>query len=287
MMNAIVPIRPAPHKVLPDTESEGVQTRRWLANKTDLVALEAAQQHAEHVTVLGIGDERAKDAVKAGLRAGADEAIHVEYDPIEDPIGEKYGTVLGKVIEQEEPETVFIGDEAPTMDIEVITTTAADLGWRSTTGVTGIGTEDVDGHYESDHDLLVQRRVALGEQEIVGLNTPVVLGIDSGFANPSRGSMDSVLAAQRASIRTLPLDEIVPGESRFSMSIGSLSVRDIHAYERVGHGAPPRHGSVEQRIHQIMGDTDSDEQTAGEIIDDSPEHAIDQVVSYLEANEVL
>ncbi|AOW79430.1 electron transfer flavoprotein alpha/beta- subunit [Halodesulfurarchaeum formicicum] len=251
------------------------------------MALEAAQQHAEHVTVLGIGDERAKDAVKAGLRAGADEAIHVEYDPIEDPIGEKYGTVLGKVIEQEEPETVFIGDEAPTMDIEVITTTAADLGWRSTTGVTGIGTEDVDGHYESDHDLLVQRRVALGEQEIVGLNTPVVLGIDSGFANPSRGSMDSVLAAQRASIRTLPLDEIVPGESRFSMSIGSLSVRDIHAYERVGHGAPPRHGSVEQRIHQIMGDTDSDEQTAGEIIDDSPEHAIDQVVSYLEANEVL
>lgn len=287
MIEALVPIRPSPHKVLPDTESEGIRTQRWLASLSDRVALEAAKEVATNIVAVAIGDNRSKDALRAALRAGADDAVHVVYDPIEDPLGEKYGKVLAKSIQRENPDLVFLGDDAPIMGIEVPVTAARLLDWRSITGVTAIGEENVAGEYQSESELLVQRRIDIGKQEIVALETPAILGIDRSYANPTRGSLQEAIEAQQQPIRQYDLEEIAPGESRFSMSVGSLNRKTIEAYDRVGYGKPPSSGSVEERIHRVMGQLSGEKQGAGELIESSPNEAAEQVVEYLANHELI
>lgn len=287
MIEAVVPIRPAPHKVLPDAESEGIKTERWLASLSDRVALEAANQEADHIVGVAIGDERSKDALRMALRAGADDAIHVSYDPIEDPLGEKYGNVLAKIIQREQPDLVFVGDDAPTMGVEVPVGAAQLLDWQSVTAVTAIGAENVAGEYESEGDLLVQRRIDIGKQEIIALETPAILGIDQSYANPARGSMQEAIEAQRKHVRQYDLKDIDPGENRFSMSVGSLNRKTIEAYNRVGYGSPPDSGSVTERIHRIMGQRSGEKQRAGELIDGSPDEAAEKVVEYLISHELI
>jgi electron transfer flavoprotein beta subunit len=287
MIEAVVPIRPSPHKVLPDTESEGISTQRWLASLSDRVALEAAKEEAAHIVAVAIGDERSKNALRAALRAGADDAVHVSYDPIEDPLGKKYGKVLAKTIQREQPDLVFMGDDAPIMGIEVPVTAARLLDWRSITGVTAIGEENVAGEHQAGDDMLVQRRIDIGKQEIVALETPAILGIDRSYANPTRGSMEEAIEAQQKPIPQYDLEEIAPGETRFSMSVGSLNRKTIEAYDRAGYGAPPNSGSVEERIHRVMGQGSGAKQGAGELIEGSPTEAAEQVVEYLATHELI
>lgn len=287
MIEAVVPIRPSPHKVLPDTESEGIRTQRWLASLSDRVALEAAKQQATHIVAVAIGDERSKDALRTALRAGADDAVLVSYDPIEDPLGEKYGKVLAKTIQRENPDLVFIGDDAPIMGVEVPITAAELLNWHSVTAVTAIGEENVAGEYQSEGDLLVQRKIDIGKQEIVALEPPAILGIDQSYANPTRGSMQEAINAQQKSIRQYDLEEIDPGETRFSMSVGSLNRKTIEAYDRVGYGSPPSSGSVEERIHRVMGQRSKEKQGVGDLIENPPEEAAELVVEYLETQELI
>jgi electron transfer flavoprotein alpha/beta subunit len=290
-MRAVVAIRPSPHRVGPDPEAEGVATHGWLAHAGDLVALEAAKRHADHVIAVGVGDDRAETAIAAGVRAGADEAVHVAYDPVGEPLGEKYGTVLADAIKRIDADALFVGDDAPTMGAEAPAVVGERLDWPSTTAVTAIGPEAVESDVAEDNrDIIVQRRLAAGRQEILALDPPVVLGIDSGFANPTRGSLDDVIAAQRTEASVYDLSSVSPSESRFSMSVGSVTVRRMTANERIGRGVPPQSGSVEKRIRSVLGH-DGDEEgadgTGGEVITVPPDEAADRVVDLLTSRELL
>lgn len=290
-MRAVVAIRPSPHRIGPDPEAEGVATRGWLAHSGDLVALEAAKQHADHIIAVGIGDDRAETAIDAALRAGADEAVHVAYDPVGEPLGEKYGTVLADTIKQIDADALFVGDDAPTMGAEIPAVVGERLDWRSTTAVTAIGPEAVESDVAEDRtDIVVQRRLAPGRQEILALDPPVVLGIDSGFANPTRGSLDDVIAAQRTEATSYDLPGVSPSESRFSMSVGSVTVRRMTANERIGRGAPPLSGSVENRIRSVLGHDGEEGGTdgnAGEVITVPPDEAAERVVNLLTSKGLL
>ncbi|MEA5388203.1 hypothetical protein VB773_00595 [Haloarculaceae archaeon H-GB2-1] len=281
-MQALVTVRASPHRVRPDPEAEGIATYRWLANPADLVALGAALEHASEVVAVGIGGDRAETAIEAALRAGADDAVHVAYDPVGDPLGEKWASVLARTVQRVGGDAVFVGESAPTMGSEVAAIAGRKLGWATTTNVTALGSEAVAGDHAADEDaLLVQRRLEPGRQEVLSVDTPAVLGVDSGFANPPRGSLDDVIAGQKADPTRYDLEAVAPGESRFSMSVGSLTRRECTANERVGRGAPPS-GSVEARIRNVMGGaSESGDGGDGERIDAPPAEAAERVAEYL------
>lgn len=284
-MKAVVAVRPAPHRV--DAGEDGIEPYRWQMQLPDRVAVEAALRNAEEVVAVGIGDERANKAISAALRMGVDEGVHVSYDPIEDPLSEKYAKVLARVTGREGADALCLGMTAPTMGPEVVGFAGETLGWPSLSRVTAIGSDDIDAEVETEK-MAIQRKRATATQEIVASELPLVVGIDGSFANPRRGSLGTVIEGQRASIRSVDLESVAPGESRFSMSIGEVTVESITANERWGGGQPARTGGVEERISQMLGREAADGQDAGEQIRDAPpEEAAERVVEYLQSNDLL
>jgi electron transfer flavoprotein alpha/beta subunit len=285
-MKAVVTARPAPHRV--DAAEDGIDPYRWNLGLLDRVALEAAFQTAEEVVAVGIGSDRARDALRSALRRGADDAVLVEYDPIDEAIGEKYAKVLARAAGRERPDALFLGESSPVAGVEIGGMAADHLGWPAVSRSTAIGADEVEAAVDVGADeLAIQRKLATGRQEVVAVEPPTVVGVDGGFANPRRAPLDIVISGGQSEIRTVDLGTIAPSESRFSMSVGNAQIESITANEQWGRGRPPRSGGVEERIRRMLGrDAGGDE--AGTVLEDlPPEEAADRVVAYLRANELL
>ncbi|MGQ4555465.1 electron transfer flavoprotein subunit beta/FixA family protein [Halobellus sp. GM3] len=293
-MRALVTARSEPHRVLDDDGT--AEPYRMQLSIDDRVALEAALDAAEEVVAVGVGGDDARACVRSALERGADRGIHVRFDPIESIAGEKFATALARVAARESPDAVFVGESSSFSGPEIAGLAAARLDWPSVTRVTELGAENLDADAAdpdaiddrtSDTDLAVQRKLAIGRQEVVVASLPVVIGVDAGFADPDRASMDTVIAGRRAEIESNDLADLVPGETRFSMSIGGATVEHVTPNERWGRGRPPRTGTVEERIYRMLGRGEGETRSAGERIDAPPEDAADRVVEFLRANELL
>ena len=287
-MKALVTARPEPHRVVDDDGN--AEPYRWQLSIDDRVALEAALDVADDVVAVGIGGDPARASVRSALERGANRGVHVAFDPIEEIAGEKYATALARIAARESPDAVFVGETSSFAGSEVASLAAARIDWPCATRATALGAEniDVDGDIEADDDeLVVQRKLAIGRQEVVVASLPTVLGVDAGFTDPDRASLDTVIAGRRAEIETRDLEAVVPGETRFSMSIGNATVENVRPNERWGRGRPPRQGTVEERIYRMLGRGSGDTKSAGERIDAPPEEAADRVVAFLRENELL
>ncbi|QKY21885.1 electron transfer flavoprotein alpha/beta- subunit (plasmid) [Halolamina sp. CBA1230] len=285
-MKALVTARPEPHRVVDDDGN--AEPYRPQLSIDDRVALAAARDLAEDVTAVGIGGDPAKRCVRTALEGGADAGLHVAYDPIEEAAGDKYATVLARVAARESPDVVVVGQSSSFAGAEIATLVGEQLDWPTATRVTGLGTPEIDAELSVDQgEIAVQRKLAIGRQEAVVVESPTVLGIDVGYTDPDRAPLSTVVAGQRAEIETAPLEDVAPGESRFSMSVGAATVEDVTPNERWGRGRPPRTGTVEQRIYRMLGRGTDEGSSAGERIDAPPEEAAEQVVDYLRRNGLL
>ncbi|OTF01735.1 electron transfer flavoprotein alpha/beta- subunit [Halorubrum sp. SD683] len=285
-MKALVTARPEPHRVVDDDGN--AEPYRPQLSIDDRVALAAARDVAEEVTAVGIGGDPAKRCVRTALEGGADAGLHVAYDPVEEAAGDKYATVLARVAARESPDTVVVGQSSSFAGSEIATLVGEQLDWPAATRVTGLGTPEIDADLSVDQgEIAVQRKLAIGRQEAIVVESPTVLGIDVGYTDPDRAPLSTVVAGQRAEIETVPLEDVAPGESRFSMSVGAATVEDVTPNERWGRGRPPRTGTVEQRIYRMLGRGTDEGSSAGERIDAPPEEAAEQVVDYLRRNGLL
>lgn len=281
---ALVTARPRPHRVV---DHDGGSPYRWGLSVDDRVALEAALDVADEVVAVGIGGETARDCVRTALERGADRGVHVSFDPIDEVLGQQYATVLARVADREAPDFVVIGERTPFAGAEIAGLAAARLDWPSASRVTEFGGTAVDGPLDlAPDELAVQRKLAIGRQEVVAVTPPAVLGIDAGYATPQRASLETLIDGRRADIETVALADVAPGESRFSMSAGPTTVERVTPNERWGRGRPPRTGTVEARIYRLLG-RGATEEAPGERIDAPPEAAADEVVSFLQGRGLL
>ncbi|MFW5919965.1 MAG: electron transfer flavoprotein alpha/beta- subunit [Halanaeroarchaeum sp.] len=285
-MRAVVAVRPEPHRVV-DRDGNAEAYRHQLSID-DRVALAAAHDVADEVTAVGIGGDPARSCVRTALERGADSGLHVEYDPIEHAAADKYATVLTRVAARESPDLVVIGQSSSFAGPEIATFVGDQLDWPIATRVTQLGASNLDADVDIAQDeLAIQRKLAIGRQEAVAVETPVVFGIDAGYTDPDRTPLSTVIDGQQADIETVSLSDITPGESRFAMSVGAATVEDVTPNERWGRGRPPRTGTVEQRIYRMLGRGTEEGTSAGERIDAPPEEAAEQVVTYLRQNDLL
>jgi|AntRauMinimDraft_4_1070384.scaffolds.fasta_scaffold00704_9 electron transfer flavoprotein beta subunit len=285
-MRAIVTARPEPHRVVDDDGN--AEPHRFQLSIDDRVAIEAALDAADEVTAVGIGGDTAEDCVRSALERGADRGVHVAFDPVERTAGDKFAAVLARVVGRESPDAVFVGQASSFWGSEVAGLAAGKLGWPSATRATALGAEDIDTPVDAgEAELAVQRKLAIGRQEVVVVGLPAVVGVDAGYTDPKRAPLDTVVAGRRADIETVDLTDVAPGESRFSMSVGAATVDQVTPNERWGRGRPPRTGTVEERIYRMLGRGTGRTKSAGERIDAPPEEAAERVVEFLRENELL
>ena len=180
-------------------------------NEWDDYAVEEGVQISEseddvEVVSVTIGPERSEETIRMALAKGADRAVRVWDDSLEDADMldvEAKTNLLAAVVEEEEPDLVLSGVQAD------------DDGF----GATGVSLADEVGFewaaVVNDLDLDVQSCVASvhrglegGVEELTDVELPAVLTIQTGINEPRYASLRGIRQAQRKEIKPQTLDDL-------------------------------------------------------------------------------
>ena len=179
-------------------------------NEWDDYAVEEAVQLAENgiadeVVVATIGPERSEETIRMALAKGADRAIRVWDDALEDAFLDVTvkTRILETVVEREEPDLVLTGVQ-----------TSDDM--FSSTGVSladAIGVEwaaVVNGleHDFEDGTASVRRELEGGVEELTDVELPAVLTIQTGINEPRYASLRGIRQAQQKEIEGASLSDL-------------------------------------------------------------------------------
>jgi len=180
-------------------------------NEWDDYAVEEAVQLqeaglADEVVTVTIGPEDCEQTIRQALAKGADRAIRVWDDALEDvdvlDVGAKTD-ILEAIVEEEDPDLVLTGVQS------------GDDSW----GATGVSlAEDlgfewaaVVNHLEHDLDdgvASVRRELEGGVEELTNVELPAVLTIQTGINEPRYASLRGIRQAQRKPLDVQGLDEL-------------------------------------------------------------------------------
>jgi len=221
-------------------------------NEWDDYAIEEGVQISEseddvEVVSVTIGPERSEETIRMALAKGADRAIRVWDDSLEDAElldVEAKTKMLAAVVEEEDPDLVLSGVQAD------------DDGF----GATGVSLADEVGFewaaVVNDLDLDVDERVASvhrelegGVEELTDVELPAVLTIQTGINEPRYASLRGIRQAQRKEIKPMALDDLGLGAE---VADSDLDIVDMYEPESESD-ATLFEGSAEETAGQLAG----------------------------------
>lgn len=190
-------------KVIDDFEIEEMQIpHRYLEynfNEWDEYALEEAVRISEseddvEVVTATIGPERCEETIRMALAKGADRAIRVWDDALEDvdllDVDAK-AEILAKVINRENPDLVLTGVQANDDNFGATGVMLAErIGYEWAAVVSELDL-DWEGDVASIH-----REMEGGVEELVDVDLPAVLTIQTGINEPRYASLSAIRQAQ-------------------------------------------------------------------------------------------
>ena len=199
-------------KQVPDTEtkikinSEGtaldLSDVKWVTSPYDEYALEEAMRLKESqgatVSVIAVGDDRARDVLRNALALGADEALHVSTsEKCEDPF--VVATYLANAVRDRGFDLLFFGNKGSGGDHAAVGPMVAELlGIAQANVVVKLTLEQ--GRF------IAERQVESGLEVVVG-NLPAVITTQKGLNDPRYPNLKGIMAAKKKEIMALPLTE--------------------------------------------------------------------------------
>ncbi|MER3453070.1 MAG: electron transfer flavoprotein subunit beta [Acidimicrobiia bacterium] len=175
-------------------------------NEWDACAVEEAlrlreQREQGEVVVVTVGDEEAEAALRRSLAMGADRAVRVEAD-VRDPVGT--ARALATVASSEEADLVFCGVQSSDSVQAATGTALAEL--------LGLPRVAVVTHIEYDpgaRRATVHRELEGGLVDVVEVETPALLTIQTGINTPRYATLRAIKQAEQVEI---PVLQGEPGE---------------------------------------------------------------------------
>ena len=180
-------------------------------NEWDDYAVEEAVQISEatddvEVVTVTVGPERAEETIRMALAKGADRAVRVWDDALEDAQFLDVDTkaeILAAVAEEEEPDLVLSGVQAGDDANGATGVALADrLGFEWAAVVNSLDL-DSDAGVAS-----VRRELEGGVEELTDVELPAVLTIQTGINEPRYASLRGIRQAQRKPLEANTLDDV-------------------------------------------------------------------------------
>lgn len=170
-------------------------------------ALNLQESQGASVTVLSMGGESAKEALKHALAMGCKEAVLVSDPALEKADSQATARVLAaalkKLGEEEAIDMAFFGRQAIDGDMGVTAAqTARALGWPVLSLVSKIDRVDT-----GTGTIQVQRSIEEGRQVVEG-KLPAVISVGKDIGEPRYPSFMGIRKASRATIPTLTLGDL-------------------------------------------------------------------------------
>ena len=224
-MNALVFV-----KQVPDTETR-IQIRdgapdlsavKWITNPYDEFAVEEALRIRERlgtgkVTVVSLGPDRVKDAVKYALSLGADEGIHVKGDGValSDPMA--VAAVLAAAARKIGFDLVLTGKQGVDHDWSQVGIALAEL--LDVPHVSVVVGLELDAAARRG----TARREVEGGIETVSFELPAVITAQKGLNEPRYASLKGIMAVKKKVIPEWALADL--GVDAASVAEGAAAIR--------------------------------------------------------------
>jgi electron transfer flavoprotein beta subunit len=183
-------------------------------NEWDDYAVEEAVQISEahddvEVVTVTIGPERSEETIRMALAKGADRAIRVWDDSLEDAGLLDPGAtaeVLSAVVEEEEPDLVLSGVQSADVSFGATGVALAErIGseWAAVVNAMDLNRDAGDAGVAS-----VRRELEGGVEELTDVELPAVLTIQTGINEPRYASLRGIRQAQSKELAVKTLGDI-------------------------------------------------------------------------------
>ena len=244
-MKIMVCLKQVPHQdARLDVRSDGAWIQedniKFEINSYDTYALEEALRAKDaggaEVLVVSIGPDRVSQALRTALGMGADRAIHVKDPATEgsDTLG--VAKILAAVARQESPDLIFTGFMSDDANFAAVPPMLAELvGMPHTTAAVHV--ERTNG------TLKVDREIEGGAQEVVELQAPCVVSVQTGINQVRYASLKGIMAAKKK-----PLDVKTAADLGLAGQVGAGAAKI-----KITKIAPPPRGD---RAEIVQGTTD-------------------------------
>jgi electron transfer flavoprotein beta subunit len=244
-MKIMVCLKQVPHQ---DARLDIDATGTWIKednvkfeiNSYDTYALEEALRVKDageaEVFVVSIGPDRVTQALRTALGMGADRAIHVKDPEADgcDALG--IAKILAAIAKAESPDLVFMGLMSDDANFAAVPPMLAELvGMPHTTAALKV--ERANG------TLTVDREMEGGAHEVVALQAPCVVAVQTGINQVRYASLKGIMAAKRK-----PLDVKSVADLGLAGQVGASAAK-----VKVEQIAPPPKGD---RAEIVQGSTD-------------------------------
>lgn len=194
----------------------------WQLNEWDGFSLEAALQLNEggegEVVVVTVGDEQAEEGLLACLAKGADRAIRVWDESLQDADALAVASVLAAVARAESPELILCGVQSSD-------------AVNSATGIALAGLLDLAhvavavGIERDGERLTVQRELEGGVVELLRISLPCLLTVQTGINEPRYATLRAIKQARTKPLSVCGLGELGLDPAAMAASSGSRTVR--------------------------------------------------------------
>jgi electron transfer flavoprotein beta subunit len=244
-MKIMVCLKQVPHQdARLDIDSAGTWIKedgiKFEINSYDTYALEEALRVKDdseaEVVVVSIGPDRVTQALRTALGMGADRAVHVK--DAEADGSDVLGTakILAAVAKAESPDLIYMGLMSDDGNYAAIAPMLAELvGVPHTTAAIKIE--------RSEGSLLIDREIEGGAAEVVELQIPCLVAVQSGLNQVRYASLKGIMAAKKK-----PLDVKSVADLDLSGQVGAAAAKVT-----IGQIAPPPKGDTAEILE---GSTD-------------------------------
>ena len=204
-------------KVASDGKSIATEGITWAISPYDEYAIELALEHKDRdpatvVSAVSVGPARARDALRAALAMGCDDATLVTTT--EDLGGLATARVLAKVVGEAAPDVVLCGRQASDDDQGFVGPALAEvLGWPHVSTVTKLA--------EAGGALEVWKEIE-GGHEVWAAQRQVVLTVQKSEKEPRYPSLPGIMKAKRKEIPEKDAASLGADLSSPVMEIGKL-----------------------------------------------------------------
>jgi electron transfer flavoprotein beta subunit len=229
-------------------DPDGVE---WDLNEWDSFSLEAAMQIREaagdgEVIAITVGDEDAEDGLLSALAKGADRGVRVWDDELEGADALAVARVLGAAIGPESPDLILCGVQSS--DAVNSATGIALAGYLGLPHVAVVKRIELDGSTAT-----VERELEGGLVEILRVELPALLTIQTGINEPRYATLRAIKQAREKPLAVLSLSDVGLDAGQVAGAAGSHRRRLAHPQR--GEGAQILDGStaeVAARIASIV-----------------------------------
>lgn len=176
----------------------------FIINPYDEYAIEEAlvlrEKHGGEVTVISFEEEEAEKEIRTALAMGADKAIIIDSEDIEQKDQFTTAKVLATVLKDKDYDIILAGNVAVDGGSgQVGPRIAEELQIAHVSSITKIDIEDSSATIERDVE---------GDKEVVEVSLPILVTAQQGLNEPRYPSLPGIMKAKKKPLERLDLDDL-------------------------------------------------------------------------------